>query len=135
MGKGDAPQVGGGGKAGNVPYNAAAQGDEEVRAGDGVFNEEIVDGKQHRVGLGVLAVREGEGAVFHPGGIQGALHLLQVQRGDGVVGDDGRPAPRQDLADLLAAAVQQAVFNLDLVGEAGVYGDGFHMASLLRFGR
>ena len=95
-----------------------------------MLNQEIVDLQKRVVGLGILAVREHEGADRKACLPQRGLNGSLVERRNRVVGDDGGGSSRcKDLCGQLTAAGQTPGFNQDGVGGAGFDVDGFHKAA------
>src|SRR5699024_4615417 len=131
--KGDAAQVGGGGKAGQVPHHAAAQGNHKVGAGDVILNQKIIYLQQHLVGFGVLPVGDVHRADAKARGLERFDDRTQVQPGHCVVGDDGGGAPAggKNVGGQLPGAGEQALFDQHLIAGAGVDSDGLHSEQLL----
>ena len=79
--EGDPPEVGGGGKPGEVPHHAAPQGDEPVGPGEVGLGQEL---QQVQVGGAVLMRLPGgedEGVHLEPRPLQAGLDLVQVEGG------------------------------------------------------
>lgn len=109
--------VAGGGKAGHVADNAAAQGDQGGLA-LGIGTQQRVENQIERLPVLVrFAIGQHDRHHLHALGLQRPLQARQIERGNGGIGDDGRlwnGQGRQQQFDL----VQQSV--ADMNGVAGV---------------
>ncbi len=90
---GHAPVVGGGGEAGGVADDAAAEGHDGVAPEQPPGGEPAAERLDGRQALGLLAVAHEEDLGGGAGGGQGGQQRLGVAVGDGLLADDGHPGP------------------------------------------
>jgi hypothetical protein len=103
------------GEAGEVADHPAAQRDQRGAALDPGQQQAAAEVGEVGEVLARLAGRQHEGLVGDAGLVEGALQRLEVQLGDGLVGDDHRPRRRDQRRDPLPGARDQLLADNDLV--------------------
>lgn len=130
--KGDAAQVKGSGKPGQVSRHAAAQGDDRVGAGEAQGGEMIEKRKEHRGILGGFARLEGPGGRLESGFGKARGDGVAVYRHHVAVAHDDRAASPDEGTREPACVLQEPFADEHLIGPAGSNVDRFH-ESLLRW--
>ncbi len=85
---GNAAEIAGGGKAGDVADDPAAQRDERRAALEPLRDEPVVDGRNRVEIFVLLARRQEHDGDFEPRGAERGFHRRQIERGHVAVGDD-----------------------------------------------
>ncbi len=104
LNKGHTPLIGGGGKPGHVPHDAASQSHQRGAPAVTALHKRIVNSSQSVHGLVLLAIRQ-----YHrvqPAITQMSAEGIQVERSDGLVGNHQRLTAADVLAQQLAARQQ-----------------------------
>ena len=127
----DAPQEGGRREAGQVAGDAAAEGDEQVGAGEALPGAEIQDGAHDVEGLGGLSGGEDELDGLKAFLLEGLPYGLHVQGRHIAVRDDSDFTGLVDFFHQLAGVFHEASPDEDIVVPGGryVYGLGAHDGS------
>ena len=129
-----APLIGGGGKAREIPGDAASQGYQDVASGQAAAPQEVQERGIGREVFGRLPRREGEGngaeARFlqrgcQPGAVEGKDGLIRRHGGGGGV--------RQDPPELRPGPVQQVRPDENVIVPGGGHGNALHLPSTSSF--
>ena len=119
-----APRVRGGGEAGHVAQDAAAQGDDDRAPVGGVVVERLIEALHGRQRFPLFAVRDGQNVNLKAGVCQALRHALAIAAVNAVVAEDhGLPpfglAAGHAGGDFRADLRQQAAPDEDVIGAVG----------------
>ena len=130
------PQDGGGRKASQIAYHAAAQGHYRVGAGEAEVHHVLPELGEHGGGLAALPGGDLLAGRLKAGLLQALHHPSQVEGGHIGVGHHKEAGtPGEHAAAQLARPVQGAPFDVDVIGPSGqVYPQCFHGRSSLSSG-
>ena len=113
--KADAAQIGGCGKARQIPHHAAAQGDKQIAAGHAVFREEVQQPSVDRQALGGLAGLYHKGQHPKARRVQRGHAALPIERKDILPRDHHGGTHLAQGGKSLAQLVQQALADQHLI--------------------